>query len=235
MLLRLFVVASLLVTFTLACGEAVEDEVSTAVPTATPTAGPPLDAEDYARAMEEIVLVQPGASDTATNLFIDLYNPENAAKLDLLRAHEEWTEDDILFAGEFARSQLRVLSEQYDILYDSYTRALDQAAALNPRDSMRDLHFEIIDLVRARLDVEREVVERIGRTDADLRSMDDFNVFSGILNSMTSQGLHNYAPDLADKGDELDARRDEACDALVDVLWDELSRYVDLGICRRYL
>lgn len=214
----------------------VDAPTPTAKATATPAAqeqeGAALTTQEFAKALEEATsgLEEEGDDEIEAAfeaLFSgDLISEDVLERMSTLETSESWSEDDVEFASEFAKTILLATTAVYDVILKVIGEYLDEMAGLNPPKHLSDLHSAFIEAYRESLRFYQEYVESVKNTDTEIKGPADYANFQDIVNSLESGPLD---PELQQKGEDLAEQAEEACLELKERLEAELER--DVGIC----
>ncbi len=156
----------------------------------------------------------------------DLISEDMLERMSTLETSESWSEDDIKFASEFAKTILLATTAVYDVILKVINEYLDEMASLKPPEHLSDLHSAFIEAYRESLRFYQEYVESVKNTDTEIKGPADFANFQDIVNSLESGPLD---PELQQKGEDLAEQAEQACLELEEQLEAELER--DVGIC----
>ena len=215
---------------------AVDTPTPTAVATATPAAqvqkGAALTTQEYAEAMEEAAAGFEEEGDAEIEaafgaLFSgDLISEDVLERMSTLETSESWSEDDVKFASEFAKTFLQATTAFYDVVFRVFSRIIDEMAILRPPEHLSDFHSNFIEAYRESLRFFQEYVESVKNTDTEIKGPADYANFQDIVNSLESGPLD---PELQQKGEDLAEQAEQACLELKEQLEAELER--DVSIC----
>ncbi|MYB76595.1 MAG: hypothetical protein F4X83_05770 [Chloroflexi bacterium] len=156
----------------------------------------------------------------------DLISEDVLERMFTLETSESWSEDDVKFASEFAKTLLQATTAVYDVILKVFNEYLDEMASLKPPEHLSDLHSAFIEAYRESLRFFQEYVESVKNTDTEIKGPADYANFQEIVNSLESGPLD---PELQQKSDDLAEQAEQACLELKEQLEAELER--DVSIC----
>ena len=206
--------------------------VDTPTPVAQVQEGAALTTQEYAEALEEATSGFEEEGDDEIEaafeaLFSgDLISEDVLERMFTLETSESWSEDDVEFASEFAKTLLQATTAVYDVILKVFNEYLDEMASLKPPEHLSDLHSAFIEAYRESLRFFQEYVESVKNTDTEIKGPADYANFQDIVNSLESGPLD---PELQQKSDDLAEQAEQACLELKEQLEAELER--DVSIC----
>ncbi len=214
----------------------VDTPTPVAADTPTPAAqvqeGAALTTQEYAAALEEATSGFEEEGDNEIEaafeaLFSgDLISEDVLERMFTLETSESWSEDDVKFASEFAKTLLHATTAVYDVILRVINEYLDEMASLKPPKHLSDLHSNFIATYREVLLFFQEYVGTVKNTDTEIKGSADFANFQDIVNSLESGPLD---PELQQRGEDLAEQAEQACLELKEKLEEELER--DVSIC----
>lgn len=200
--------------------------VETPTPVAQAQAGAKLTTQEYAEALEEATSgrVEEG-DDEIEAAFETIYSSisdDMFERMSSLESSESWSEDDIEFASEFAKTILQASTSLYDVILRVFNEYLAEISSLRPPAHLADLHSNFTATYREVLQFIQDYMETVKNTDTEIKSLEDYSDFQDIIISLESGPLDQRSEDLTEQAEQ-------ACLALKEQLEAELER--DVSIC----
>ena len=201
-------------------------ETSTARSSATTRSGAELTTEEYAAAMEEIATIGEDEFEEALEdfLFSGVFSDAEAERIRSLEASDSWSDDDADFASQSAQTLLQAVIGLYDLVVRFANESLDEMSALRPPDHLSDLHDNYIAATGEAVQLLQTQVEAVENTNTEIKNGQELVDFQAAVNSILESGPAD--PALRQKAEELRARGNAACLALIGPLETELGRSV---------
>ena len=180
-----------------------------------------LTVEEYAEAMEEIAATQEEEGEAAFDAFFSdpPYSPEEAERFFALVTNESWSQEDVGFASEFAKTTLQRTTGLYGEFLSITRDSFDEMSRLAPPEHLSDLHDEYIATAREVLQLVQSLVETVQDADTSIGDRDELADFLDIVDSLES----------GPSAPELEERADAACSELEGSLEAELERDVNIN------
>ena len=206
--------------------------VDTPTPVVQVQVGAALTTQEYAEALEEATsgFAEEG-DDEIEAAFEALYSGDLVSeqmfeRISTLETKESWSDEDIEFASEFAKTLLQATTTVYGVILKVFNGYLDEMANLKPPEHLSDLHSAFIEAYRESIRFFQEYVESVKNTDTEIEGPADYANFQDIVNSLESGPLD---PELQQQGEDVAEQAEQACLELKERLEAELQR--DVSIC----